>query len=379
MKKKHIISLALAGSVLASAAIVPGLFRPSADEDTVAPYVPTITVNISDGQEIELLEGNILEFTKKYVRNKSNSYTLGIDQFAPKAITLDWEANEGALYYTLSIATNKEFKDAARYVTFDSEMTFNDLFSAKHYYYQIDAKYEDKTIRSRIFDFYTADLTRTISIENVSNTRDAGGMKTADGKRIRQGMIYRTAYFDEITEKGIQEAREKYRIKTDLDLRKAGEGLTGVSKLGDDIRYYQYSFPYYRGTDGIDNEENWENVASAMRVFADETNYPIAFHCSLGRDRTGMVAMLLQGLLGASKTDMLRDYETSRLSYRGSGKDAATTSNLNDSYLQTYSYLANQYDGMTFAEDCALYLLDVGLTQAEIDSIRNILLEEVDA
>jgi protein-tyrosine phosphatase len=300
------------------------------------------------------------------------------DQFAPKTITLDWEANEGALYYTLSIATNKDFKNAMRYVTFDSEMSFNDLFTNKHYYYRVDAKYENKTVRSRIFEFYTTDTPRTISIDGVSNTRDAGGMLTSDGKQIRQGMIYRTAYFDEITEQGKQEAREKYRIKTDLDLRKSGEGATGTSKLGEDIRYYQYSFPYYLGDTGLGNQKNWPNVASAMRVFADESNYPIAFHCSLGRDRTGMVAMLLQGLLGADKTDMFRDYEASRFSVRGT-LDAATISDLNKNYSETYSYISNNFDGYTFAEDCELYLLAVGLTQEEIDSIRNILLEEVDA
>ena len=377
MKKKHIISLALAGTVLASAAIVPSLLSPSA-EDTAAPYVPTITTNISGGKEVDLLEGNILEYAKNYTRGCSDRYMNHTDQFAPKTVTLDWEANEGALYYTLSIATNKEFKNATRYVTFDSEMSFNDLFTNKHYYYRVDAKYENKTVRSRIFDFYTTDTPRTISIDGVSNTRDAGGMLTADGKQIRQGMIYRTAYFDEITEQGKQEAREKYHIKTDLDLRNAGEGETGVSKLGEDIRYYQYAFPYYTGANGLDNQNYWPNVVSAMRVFADESNYPIAFHCSLGRDRTGMVAMLLQGLLGADKTDMFRDYEASRFSVRGT-LDAATISDLNGNYSTTYSYITNSFDGATFAEDCALYLLSVGMTQDEIDSIRNILLEEVDA
>lgn len=373
MKKKNLLALGMAGAVLTSAVLVPVMMHSSADEET--PYVPTITTNISEGAQIDLLEGDILEFATNYVKKSSVNYIDKTDKFAPVDVTLDWEANEGVLYYTLSIATDKAFTNPIRFVTNESAITLDRLFANKHYYYQIDAKYEDQTIRSRIFDFYTTDAPRTIAIDGVSNTRDVGGMLTSDGKQIRQGMVYRTAYFDEITALGKTQAREKYHIKTDLDLRNSGEGATGTSKLGEDVLYYLRSFPYYLGDSGIDNANNWAKIAEAMRIFAEEDNYPIAFHCSLGRDRTGTMALLLQGLLGAEKKDILRDYETSAFSVRGT-YDGGSYDYLVVQLEKTINYI-NSNGKSTFAENCAAFLIKTGMTQAEIDSIREIMLEEV--
>ena len=41
-------------------------------------------------------------------------------------------------------------------------------------------------------------------------------------------------------------------------------------------------------------DEQYQNaLAKEIRTFADETNYPIYFHCQIGRDRTGTLAMLI--------------------------------------------------------------------------------------
>ena len=56
-----------------------------------------------------------------------------------------------------------------------STETIEDLFMGTKYYYQVIAQFENKTVKSQIFSFETSYLPRTIDVEGISNTRDAGG------------------------------------------------------------------------------------------------------------------------------------------------------------------------------------------------------------
>ncbi|KAI8320357.1 hypothetical protein GQ54DRAFT_238991, partial [Martensiomyces pterosporus] len=55
-----------------------------------------------------------------------------------------------------------------------------------------------------------------------------------------------------------------------------------------------------------------EEFASVLRIFADPCAYPILFHCQHGKDRTGIVAMLLLGILGVDDEIIAEDYAQSQ-------------------------------------------------------------------
>ncbi|KAJ2260267.1 hypothetical protein GGI01_003110, partial [Coemansia sp. RSA 376] len=55
-----------------------------------------------------------------------------------------------------------------------------------------------------------------------------------------------------------------------------------------------------------------EEFAAVMRIFADPCAYPILFHCQHGKDRTGIVAMLLLGILGVDEEVIAADYAQSQ-------------------------------------------------------------------
>ena len=42
-------------------------------------------------------------------------------------------------------------------------------------------------------------------------------------------------------------------------------------------------------------------IARALRLFADSANFPILVHCVIGKDRTGLVMMLLLLLCGVDE------------------------------------------------------------------------------
>jgi hypothetical protein len=89
-------------------------------------------------------------------------------------------------------------------------------------------------------------------------------------------------------------------------------------------------------------------------------------HCTWGRDRTGTVVLLLQGLLNVSKEDLLQEYRLT-----GYVTPAVATNNKMDVvFMQLESY-----EGDTLQEKIIDYLTTtVGVTEEEIASIQSIFL-----
>ena len=296
------------------------------------------------------------------------------DLYYPVPVTFEWACREEADYYLVYISTDENMEDAISFVTNCTDLQIENLFVGTKYYWQVDAVCGNETLRSKVFTFTTANSPRTVNVEGVSNFRDIGGFPAGDGYRIKQGMIYRGAKLENITEKGKNTFLYELGIKTDYDLRTPGEGGAGVkSPISDSLKYYNFDGRYYCGSKGITTEENKKIVADEVRVFADPDNYPVYIHCSLGRDRTGTIVFILQALCGVGKNDLYADYEMSMFSVAG------TTDNANPwADIQGVRSYINGYDGATFAEKTENYLLSCGITAEEIASIRSILIEEVE-
>ena len=147
----------------------------------------TIKAKPCDGETVNLLSGNVYHVASQYTQRITEEYYTKKDCFAPKDVTISWKYKKEALSYTLKLSTKADMSEAKTYTTYDKYVSISDLYAGKHYYYQIIASIGDKTVESKVFDFVTASLPRTISIEGVSNTRDIGGYYTEDGKyRVRQ-------------------------------------------------------------------------------------------------------------------------------------------------------------------------------------------------
>lgn len=355
-------------------------------------YEATITSEMQ-GDTIALLSGEILEFASNYTIGCGLNYapilgTQSIDRFAPKPATISWEnTRDGALYYTVRVGLKQDLSDAESYLVSDTSVDIDYLFAAKHYYYQIYAHYEnDEVVKSRVFDFYTADLPRTVYIENVSNTRDIGGRSVLGGKyRMKQGMVYRGAEVDPsatqrwgaITEEGKRVMLYELGIKTDLDLRN-GINLT-ASPIDPSLNYVNVAAPWYAH---IYNKEYKEALITEIKTFANPDNYPIYLHCSLGRDRAGTLAYLIAALVGVEEIDLYRDYEMSFFAITGwadAEQSEAQHNTLMNSLNEMTSYIKT-YKGNTLMDCTESFVKEyLGITQEEVDSIRSILLEEVTA
>ena len=348
---------------------------------------PTIMSMVKDGKEVSILPEEWMMFYKdsKDLNNIQKYFLENTELTDPQSFTVRWTNENETSNYTFLIADNKKMENPVSYDINEKAIELKDLYAGTHYYYQIKAMYEDRTVISKRFDFKTADYMRTIKIDGVLNCRDLGNKKTNNGKqRVKQGLIYRTANFDSVTSIGKTQAIENYGIKTDLDLREPGPT---ESPLGSEVQYInngvgEYGSPYYVSFDtGVNAAEYQGAMRDNLKVLTNRNNYPLAFHCAVGRDRTGTFAITLYLLLGIKVDQIKQDYAVSFFSKACNNPEIdpeayiATMENL-FKYYEHFKTNADSDKGNIY-QRVENYCLHIGLSKDDIASIRNILLENI--
>lgn len=241
---------------------------------------------------------------------------------------------------------------------------------ATKYYYRLSLTLNNDSIVGTNGEFTTQRTPRFLKIDGIKNVRDFGGWKLANGKTVKQGLLYRGTELDgavesgyHLTPQGLSDMTEVLGIRFDLDLRPASVNTNRVDALGSNIPHKYYNAQMY--SDAL-KSENDESMRKIFGDLANKDNYPVYLHCTYGRDRTGTVCYLLDGLLGVSKEDACKEYELS----------AFVDSYTNQEEFQLFRDKVDSFKGNTFREKVETYLLSVGVTPAEIHSIREIFLGE---
>ena len=155
-------------------------------------------------------------------------------------------------------------------------------------------------------------------------------------------------------------------IKSEIDLRLDSNNETGgiaKSVIGSSVQYFNCPMTF----DGDVFEENKEELKNMFDIISIESNYPFVFHCSIGTDRTGFVAMILNALMDVKQEDIYRDYLFSNFGLIGGSRNAAT--------ITTYLGRLSLYGGFTLKEQVINYLLSIGVTENKIASFQTIMSE----
>ena len=243
-----------------------------------------------------------------------------------------------------------------------------------------------KLSESPIAEFVTEDFApRWMAVEGrVANFRDLGGRLGLGGRRVRQGLVFRGQGLNDNSVTG--EARGRNRltvedvayltgtlgIRTDIDLRGPGEiADMKESPLGPSVKFVWHPSSGYKA---IFTDEGKNAMAENIRVFCDRKNYPIYFHCIAGADRTGALAYVLNGILGVSRHELETDWESTfypRIPDENPDPEFwCRESHFNEGF-------AKYGDADTsWTERIVLYLKDCGITDAEIEAVRRIMLED---
>ncbi|MCA0202623.1 MAG: tyrosine-protein phosphatase [Proteobacteria bacterium] len=170
-----------------------------------------------------------------------------------------------------------------------------------------------------------------VPLKGGSNFRDLGGYRTADGRLVRRGTVFRSAHLGSLTNED-RSALGQLGVRTIVDLRGVTEAaetphlVEGVScrivgahiepGVGDKIRgavadgtasphlMMQFLTDHYRDYP----RRCAPGFRTLFATLSDGTHRPLVFHCTAGKDRTGFASALLLTLLGVPWETVMEDY-----------------------------------------------------------------------
>jgi protein-tyrosine phosphatase len=227
------------------------------------------------------------------------------------------------------------------------------------------------------------------------NVRDLGGLPTMDGRLIRRGAIVRGDSANRLTAAGWSALRA-HGVRTVVDLRDPDEYVADAVPRAADLmtvelpledrtdaafwqqwRHLSGTPLYYRAF-----LDRWpERFAAVFAAIAEAGPGGVLVHCAAGRDRTGLVTLLLLALLGVSPDEIAADYALSaerlRLRFASEGRadeDVAAQEHLRKASTSTRAAILTTLAGL----DAPAYLRAGGLRPDQQATIIRRLLEAPD-
>ncbi len=254
------------------------------------------------------------------------------------------------------------------------------------------------------------ETTRRVPLEGAYNFRETGGYPTMDNRWVRSGLVFRTDHLNELTDADVN-TLEAIGIRSVYDFRLNDEVTRQPSRLPSSLTPVQLGF----GDAGLDSamidvvrdilagkravpdasfwDENYLAIVDAgrpmfvelFRALADPANLPAVFHCTGGKDRTGLANAMLLTTLGVNQTIVIDDFLLTNV-YRTPFRIAALAPGLRaagvevglaipiigvcrSALVSALSHLETRYGGVE------AYLADGGLTASDLSAVRANLIE----
>lgn len=295
----------------------------------------------------------------------------------PPTYTISWEASSSSQKLTVwEDDWSREYSLSAG--TGSQDIT--NLVPGTTYQWQVTTSAND-IVASGSFKT-KGHLRQVFFTPNVRNGRDLGGYKGYGGKTVAYHKLYRggAIHGSRTNDNGKKEMRAE-GIRAEVDLREASD-VPSSSPLGSSVDFFAPGFDSGYNTMVRDNQpkvkETFMWVVQKLRE-----GKPVYFHCAAGRDRTATLAVLLEGALGVSESDMAKDYELTYFTPAewGMSKDDNGNYTLykhtydNYSYGSIHSTIFKETDSGTYQERIVKYLLKIGVPQKDIDDLRSIMLK----
>ncbi len=156
---------------------------------------------------------------------------------------------------------------------------------------------------------------RHINLKYVSNMRDIGGYETKDGRVTKFNRIYRSSLIKNLTLDEFNSLR-KNKLCLNIDLRSRDDNELKPNYLKDKVNFVNIYIPDELPKDEksipasyMDILEN-KSIKKIFELIRDNKDL-IIINCSMGKDRTGVIMMLLLLLCGVNNKDIIADYTLS--------------------------------------------------------------------
>lgn len=197
------------------------------------------------------------------------------------------------------------------------------------------------------------------------NTRDLGGW-ACDGGKVKYGMLVRGGEPNEV-DKDLMV--NQVGIRTELQLLPKSESRHTYSAWG--IDFFANPEEATSVTYSLSPKSLWKFY---LQVVFDSVSHdkPVYFHCGIGADRTGTIAIMLEALLGVSQSDIDKDYELTNFYVVQPEFPRRRNVDMYKNYIEQIKNVP-LVGGLadTFANHAISFAVSLGFTADEINAYRN--------
>ena len=203
-----------------------------------------------------------------------------------------------------------------------------------------------------------------IKLKGLRNTRDVGQVYTTDGRKVKSNLLFRSGRIDKVSTKKIIEFLETYNIKTIIDLRTQTEVRESKNFTYPEVVEYYHIPVLNKQFFGITHENNsmarimmsqkhkiteygsgeeymikmYESIVfdktsqshfkTIFDILCKDNDGAVLYHCTGGKDRTGITTLFLYTLLGVKEEDILTDFAASDIFNAKYNKSRKTLMNI---------------------------------------------------
>lgn len=322
----------------------------------------------------------------KYV----STYSYIARKDCPNPVKIEW-TNPASNATVISIYKNDSLDNPVWTQNATANATAAEVYNlipGRKYYYSVS---ENGTVLEKGF-FNTTGRRRMIKVSDTmgkgraNNCRDLGGLVVKDNgveKTIQYGFLYRGTCMDATTDTEKDFIVGFMNVGLDVDLRDGNANSPGGND-GNSVCYQPFGANYnvaynsqkFASGKTIADLTTPEKVYNVLTDIFTTLNSgkSVYFHCHIGADRTGYMAMLIEGLLGVSEKDCSIDYELTSFS-NAAGSRYRNGEPVWYTFRDGIAFLRN-LPGDTFQEKIETYLIEtVGISQTDIDKFKSLVLK----
>ena len=297
----------------------------------------------------------------------------------PEQTELSWEftAPEGyeVKNFTLVFSQNMDLSNPYTVQgTKNPSIKFYNSFLGTNYFKIVANFTSGDTQSSDVKAFkVTEQAPRNLYVGNMPNCRDMGGRTTYAGGKIKQGLIYRTSgsKFDNSTPSDSEAQdilKNTLRVKTEINVANSTTNNVNLDGTKVENAYMAYGAVPYSNL-----ARNSVRIRQVMDILAEESNYPVFYHCRIGTDRTGITGIMINGLLGVPFNEAIQDYGFSNFSPIDNQRYPGKTPDNNGDDIKKYIDELLALPGANFQEQVYLALRMIGVPAAKLDKLIDIM------
>lgn len=246
------------------------------------------------------------------------------------------------------------------------------------------------------------DIKNVSLLDGANNFRDLGGLKTDEGRTLSSFKIFRSDSLDDLTDSDINFLK-RHNVKAIIDLRASIELDEDVPRIHSDEDFHVHKLPLSDSWEIWDEltgderksllsrryqsyvNEAGSNIALAIKIIITELeeNNSVVFHCTAGKDRTGVVALILLSLLSVNKDEIVSDYSKTKIALPHIIEKLSTKKQFKERLITNPPevYEANEITAIQFLDafesefgSFANWATSHGISENEIDNLRNAVL-----